>query len=354
MESADVRWPASLWAAVTPPGPDLPELDRDYASRCHRHRRRFHGPVDCAAFARGRRGRRHRRGDGAGLGRIGAQQRAGDPDLVAARPGRHRRQTWGGRRTLRRAVARQRLDLVRCRAALSNSGRAGTDRLGAAGAFARAHQDRRTPGAAMVEIRRAGRVAVARPDPPHAGLGCLVRRLLEQERRPHQSAGAVARSGARGAGTRRPHLCALARDLVRTPERPMGGQNGKGRDQRPRPDSRDQRLYRRILEIADAGHRARSHAGAVLADGDAAAVRSRAEDHHSRPAGDVRYPRRALFRALRCAQSSGHRRRRDRPGQQGGKDQAACRRAPATAVAADRVRRVRQGPGFVRAPLSKK
>ena len=63
---------------------------------------------------------------------------------------------------------------------------------------------------------------------------------------------------------------------------------------------------------------------------------SRAEDHHSRPAGDVRYPRRALLRALRCAQSSGHRRRRDRPGQQGGKDQAACRRAPAAAVAADR------------------
>jgi glycine/D-amino acid oxidase-like deaminating enzyme len=26
MDSANVRWPASLWAAVTPPGPDLPEL----------------------------------------------------------------------------------------------------------------------------------------------------------------------------------------------------------------------------------------------------------------------------------------------------------------------------------------
>src|SRR3977135_235221 len=26
MESADVRWPSSLWAAMTPPGPDLPEL----------------------------------------------------------------------------------------------------------------------------------------------------------------------------------------------------------------------------------------------------------------------------------------------------------------------------------------
>src|ERR1041384_3069713 len=26
MNSAEVRWPPSLWAAVTPPGPDLPEL----------------------------------------------------------------------------------------------------------------------------------------------------------------------------------------------------------------------------------------------------------------------------------------------------------------------------------------
>ena len=26
MESAKVRWPKSLWAAATPPGPELPEL----------------------------------------------------------------------------------------------------------------------------------------------------------------------------------------------------------------------------------------------------------------------------------------------------------------------------------------
>ena len=26
MDSANVRWPASLWAAATAPGPDLPEL----------------------------------------------------------------------------------------------------------------------------------------------------------------------------------------------------------------------------------------------------------------------------------------------------------------------------------------
>ena len=39
---------------------------------------------------------------------------------------------------------------------------AGAGRLGSAGAFARPHQDRRTARAAMVEIRRAGRIAVAR------------------------------------------------------------------------------------------------------------------------------------------------------------------------------------------------
>ena len=26
MDTANVRWPSSLWVAVTPPGPDLPEL----------------------------------------------------------------------------------------------------------------------------------------------------------------------------------------------------------------------------------------------------------------------------------------------------------------------------------------
>ena len=29
MDTANVRWPDSLWAAVTPPGPQLPELEGD-------------------------------------------------------------------------------------------------------------------------------------------------------------------------------------------------------------------------------------------------------------------------------------------------------------------------------------
>ena len=84
-------------------------------SRRHRDRRRIYRSVDGAAFARSRRRRRHRRSDGAGLGRVGPQQRPGHPDAVAARPGRHYCQTWCGRRAVRRVVARQRLDAVRSR-----------------------------------------------------------------------------------------------------------------------------------------------------------------------------------------------------------------------------------------------
>src|SRR5712691_4373992 len=110
----------------------------------------------------------------------------------------------------------------------------------------------------------------------------------------------------------------------------------KGTDQRPGLDRGDQRLHRRVFEIADAGYRARSHAGAVLANGDAAAVGRCPQIHYPRPAGDVRYAWRALFRALRCAEPSRHRRRRDRTGQQGGTAQAQGRGAIAKVVAADR------------------
>src|SRR5216684_4161577 len=123
----------------------------------------------------------------------------------------------------------------------------------------------------MVEIWCAGGVALPRSDATNAGVGCLVRRLLEQDRGAHQSARAVARSRTRGAGPRRAYLCALTGDPFRTAERPLGGQDRKGRDQRPGLDRGDQCLYWRVFQIADAGHRARSHAGAVLANGEAAA-----------------------------------------------------------------------------------
>ncbi len=65
-------------------------------------------------------------------------------------------------------------------------------------------------------------------------------------------------------------------------------------------------------------------------------VGQRPQDHHPRPAGDVGYPWRTVFRALRRAKPSRHRRRGDRSRQQGRADQGARHRAAAAAVAADR------------------
>ena len=166
---AAIRWPDSLWATVTPPGPELPDLEGAAQADVIVIGARIHRPFDRAAFARSRRRRRRRRSDGAGLGRVGPQQRPGHPDAVAARSRRHYLQTWRGGRAVRRVVARQCLDAVRSDAALSNPGRAGADRMGAAGAFARPHQDRRAARPAVVEIRGAGRVVVPRADAPMLG-----------------------------------------------------------------------------------------------------------------------------------------------------------------------------------------
>ena len=165
MDSADVRWPPSLWVAVTPPAPDLPQLVGHRRSRCIVIGAGFTGlstalhlreaGVDVAIVEAiepgwGASGRNN--------GQVIPTLSRPDPDDIVARHGA------AGERFVA-LVARQRLDVVRCRAALSNSGRAGAVRLGAAGAFAGPHQDRRTPGTAVVEIRRAGRAAIPRPDP---------------------------------------------------------------------------------------------------------------------------------------------------------------------------------------------
>ena len=59
---------------------------------------------------------------------------------------------------------------------------------------------------------------------------------------------------------------------VRTAEQSMGGQDRGRTDQRPGVDRGHQCLYRRVLEIAGARYRPRSDAGVVMADGDAAAL----------------------------------------------------------------------------------
>ena len=132
------------------------------------------------------------------------------PTLSRPDPGRHRRQTRRRRRALRRAAARLRLHVVRSSRADTRSRRSRSRPAGSSRCIRRAAS--RSPSAACGNGRKAARrrVPVARGSARHARLRCLARRLLEQDRRPHQSAGAVARPCARGARSRRAHLCALA------------------------------------------------------------------------------------------------------------------------------------------------
>ena len=207
------------------------------------------------------------------------------------------------------------------RAALSDPGRAGTGRLGAAGAFA-------------------GRIKIAeRRVRQWSKFGAPVELLSRDQTR--EMLGSDAWFGGfwnKTGGHINP--LALARGLARVVlER---GGRIYARSPATRFERRNDRwvvktakgeISGRALIVATNAYtgefskslmpddRARSDAGAVLADGDAAAVRDGAQDHHSRPAGDVRHPRRTLFCALRRAQPPGHRRRRDRPRQQGGADQ---------------------------------
>ena len=62
------------------------------------------------------------------------------------------------------------------------------------------------------------------------------------------------------------------------------------RDQRPSVGPRHQCLYRRVRKTSRARDRARGDAGALLADGDRAALRCRAPNRDPRPAGNVGHP----------------------------------------------------------------
>lgn len=105
MDSGNVRWPNSLWAAVTPVGPELPELIGA-------------AEADVIVVGGGFTGLStalHLREAGVdvaiveavepGWGASGPQQRTGDPDPVAARPRGHRGQAWRGGRTFCRPAA---------------------------------------------------------------------------------------------------------------------------------------------------------------------------------------------------------------------------------------------------------
>jgi len=94
MKSTNVQWPPSLWAAVTPSGPDLPELTGTQTADVIVVGAGFTGLSTALHLREGRRRRRHRRGDGAGLGRLGRNNgqviptlSRPDPDDIIARHG---------------------------------------------------------------------------------------------------------------------------------------------------------------------------------------------------------------------------------------------------------------------------
>ena len=225
MDSANVRWPNSLWAAATPPGPDLPELVGTAQADVIVIGGGFTGlstalhlreaGVDVAIVEAmepgwGASGRNN--------GQVIPTLSRPDPDDIIAKHGA------AGERFVRllRDSASILFDLARRYQIVAEQEQAGwIQPVHSPGRIKIAERRVR----AVVEIGRAGRAVVARRDAPDAGLGRLVRRLLEQDRRAHQSAGAVARSRPRGAGAWRPHLSALARAQLRAAERALGGQD---------------------------------------------------------------------------------------------------------------------------------
>jgi glycine/D-amino acid oxidase-like deaminating enzyme len=146
MNSANVRWPDSLWAAATPPGPDLPALTGN-------------AEADVVVIGAGFTGLStalHLREAGVDVAVVEAME----PGWGAS--GRNNGQVIP---TLSRPdpediIARHGAVGERFVALLRDSASTLFDL--AAGAFARPHQDRRAPGAAVVETRRTGRVALAR------------------------------------------------------------------------------------------------------------------------------------------------------------------------------------------------
>jgi glycine/D-amino acid oxidase-like deaminating enzyme len=212
MDSATTGWPDSLWAAMTPAGPELPKLVA--AARAD--------VVVIGAGFTGLSAALHLREAGVDVAIIDAMEPGwgasgrnngqviptlprADPEDIIARHG-----AVGERFVaLLRDSASTLFDLVRRYQIQAEQEQSGwVQPVHSPGRI----PNRRTPGPAVVEIRRAGRIAVARPDPRHARLRCMVRRLLEQDRRTHQSARAVARTGACCGRTRRANLRPLACD----------------------------------------------------------------------------------------------------------------------------------------------
>ena len=209
MDSADVRWPPSLWVAVTPPAPDLPQLVGT-------------AETDAIVIGAGFTGLStalHLREAGAEVAMVeaiepgwGASGRNNgqviptlsrpDPDDIVARYGA------AGERlvALLRDSASTLFDTARRYRIDAEQEQTGwVQPVHSPGRIKIAERRVRqwSKYGAPVELLSRGQT---RAD---AGLGRLVRRVLESNRRAYQSARSFARARARGAGTRRPHLRAF-------------------------------------------------------------------------------------------------------------------------------------------------
>jgi glycine/D-amino acid oxidase-like deaminating enzyme len=210
MNPTEVRWPDSLWAAVTPQGPELPQLAGTAEADVIVIGAGFTGlsaalhlreaGIDVAVIEAAEPGWG---ASGRNNGQVIPTLSRPDPDEIVTRHGA------AGERfvAMLRDSATTLFDLARryqIQAELEQSG--WIQPVHSPGS----HQNRRAPCAAVVGAWRTHRVAVARAGARHARLGSLVWRLLESQRWSRQSAGAGARHGAGRAGSRRTHLCALA------------------------------------------------------------------------------------------------------------------------------------------------
>ena len=210
MNTSNVRWPNSLWAAMTPSGPELPELTGTQQADVIVIGGGFTGLstalhlreagvdvaiVEAAEPGWGASGRNN--------GQVIPTLSRPDPEDIVAKHGEAGERFVG----MLRDSASYLFDVTR------------RYNIDAEGEQAGWVQPVHSPGRIKIAERRVRQWSkfgapvelLSREQVTgHDGIGCVVRRLLEQDRRPHQSAGAGARSRAHRAWPRWAHLRALA------------------------------------------------------------------------------------------------------------------------------------------------
>ncbi len=225
MSAAEIRWPDSLWAAVTPQGPELPQLEGTAEADVVIIGAGFTGlsaalhlreagvdvaVVEAAEPGWGASGRNN--------GQVIPTLSRPDPDDIVAKHGA------AGERfvAMLRDSANALFDLARRYQIQAEQEQTGwIQPVHSPGRIEIAERRVRQWSARGASVELLSRAQMKE----HARLGGLVWRLLESLGRPRQSAGAGARHGARGARPRRPHLCALAGTKFRTARQSLDRQD---------------------------------------------------------------------------------------------------------------------------------